>query len=181
MRFEGAGLEGAYLVHLEPFADDRGLFARTFCAREFAKMGLTYRVAQCNLSFNHVRGTLRGLHMQVAPAAESKFIRCISGAIYDVIVDMRPGSKTYRQHIGVELTAADRTALYVPEGFAHGYQALTDAAEVMYQVGEFWTPECEIGFRHDDPILNIEWPLQVTAISEKDASWPLLDRVQVLT
>jgi dTDP-4-dehydrorhamnose 3,5-epimerase len=168
-------LKGAFIIDLEPRPDSRGFFARSFCAQEFAAHGLKSKVAQCNLSFNHRQGTLRGLHYQVAPATETKLIRCIQGAIYDVIVDMRPESPTYRQHFGIELTDQNRRALYVPEIFAHGYQALTDGAEVIYQVGEFYTPGYERGIRYDDPALQIAWPLSVSEISDKDLAWPLLE------
>lgn len=172
MIFTETKLKGAFIIDVELLVDQRGAFSRTFCAQEFAQHGLKPTVAQCNLSFNHQAGTLRGLHYQVPPAAETKLVRCTKGAIYDVIVDMRPDSPTYQQHIGVELTADNRRALYVPELFAHGYQALTDGAEVIYQVGEFYTPGYERGLRYDDPTFGITWPLPVTVISEKDASWP---------
>ncbi|MFN5873611.1 MAG: dTDP-4-dehydrorhamnose 3,5-epimerase family protein, partial [Aphanizomenon sp.] len=137
MIFTSTKLAGAFIIDLEEKPDSRGFFARTFCADEFLAHGLKPTVAQCNLSFNHKKGTLRGMHYQTLPAAETKLIRCTQGAIYDVIVDMRPESPTYLSHIGVELSAENRRALYVPEMFAHGYQALTDGAEVVYQVGEF--------------------------------------------
>jgi dTDP-4-dehydrorhamnose 3,5-epimerase len=181
MIFTETELKGAFIIDLEERRDDRGLFARTFCAKEFEEHGLKPTVAQCNLSFNHKKGTLRGMHYQVAPAVETKLIRCTHGAIYDVIVDMRPDSPTYLSHIGVELTAENRRALYVPEMFAHGYQALTDKAEVVYQVGEFYTPGYERGLRYDDPILKINWPLSVSEISEKDRAWPLIESVKVGT
>jgi dTDP-4-dehydrorhamnose 3,5-epimerase len=173
MLFTKTALEGAYIIDLDMKPDHRGAFARTFCAEEFEKHGLKPTVAQCNLSFNHKKGTLRGMHYQVLPAAETKLVRCTQGAIYDVIIDMRPESPTYLAHIGVELSAENRRALYVPEMFAHGYQALTDGAEVVYQVGEFYTPGYERGIHHQDPAFAIEWPLPVTEISEKDAAWPL--------
>ncbi|PIG93879.1 dTDP-4-dehydrorhamnose 3,5-epimerase [Gloeocapsopsis sp. IPPAS B-1203] len=179
MRFSETSLKGAYIIDIEEKPDHRGFFARTYCAEEFAAHGLKATVAQCNLSFNHHKGTLRGMHYQVAPACETKLVRCISGAIYDVIVDMRPQSPTYLQHIGVELSAQNRRALYVPEMFAHGYQALTDGAEVVYQVGEFYTPGYERGLRYDDPVLGIDWPIPVSEISAKDAAWALLDSLLV--
>lgn len=179
MKFTETKLQGAFIIDLERREDDRGGFARTFCAQEFEAHGLKPTVAQCNLSFNHKAGTLRGMHYQVAPACETKLIRCTKGAIYDVIIDMRSGSPTYRQHIGVELSADNRRALYVPELFAHGYQALTDGAEVVYQVGEFYTPGYERGLRYDDPAFGIEWWLPVTVISEKDAAWTLFEAVPV--
>ncbi len=174
MLFTETTLSGAYIIDLELKPDHRGSFARTFCAEEFEKHGLKPTVAQCNLSFNHKKGTLRGMHYQVLPAAETKLVRCTQGAIYDVIIDMRPESPTYLAHFGVELTAENRRALYIPEMFAHGYQALTDGAEVVYQVGEFYTPGYERGIHHQDPAFAIEWPIAVTEISEKDAAWPLL-------
>lgn len=179
MQFTQTYLKGAYIIDLEEKPDHRGFFARTYCAEEFAAHGLKATVAQCNLSFNYKKGTLRGMHYQIAPACETKLVRCIQGAIYDVIVDMRPDSPTYLQHIGVELTAENRRTLYVPEMFAHGYQALTDGAEVVYQVGEFYTQGYERGLRYDDPILGIDWPMPVSEISQKDASWSLLEQTVV--
>ncbi len=172
MIFTETKLKGAFILDLELRADDRGAFARTFCMKEFEAHGLKPTVAQCNLSFNYKAGTLRGMHYQTPPAAETKLVRCTKGAIYDVIIDMRPDSPTYMQHIGVELTADNHRALYVPELFAHGYQALSDGAEVVYQVGEFYTPGYERGIRYDDPAFGIQWPMPVTVISEKDAAWP---------
>jgi len=174
MLFTETKLKGAFIVDLARHQDRRGFFARTFCAEEFSVRGLKPTVAQCNLSFNLKKGTLRGMHYQIAPATETKLIRCIHGAIYDVLIDMRPASPTYLSSIGVELTAENRRALYVPEMVAHGYQALTDGAEVIYQVGEFYTPGYERGLRYDDPAFDIEWPLPASEISEKDATWPLL-------
>ena len=174
MLFTETPLVDAFFIDLERRSDDRGFFARSFCAAEFEAHGLKPAVAQCNLSFNHHRGTLRGMHYQTAPATEVKLVRCTRGAIYDVIVDLRPHSPTYMQHLGVELSEENRRALYVPEMFAHGYQALTDGAEVTYQVSESYTPGCERGLRHDDPALGIVWPIPVTVISEKDMAWPLI-------
>ena len=174
MIFSETKLTGAFIIDLELREDERGGFARTFCQHEFEEHGLKPQVAQCNLSFNHKAGTLRGMHYQVAPAAETKLVRCTRGVILDVIVDLRPGSPSYLEYVAVELSADNRRALYVPELFAHGYQALTDHAEVSYQVGEFYTPGHERGLRHDDPRLGIAWPLPVSVISEKDAAWPLL-------
>ncbi len=176
MRFEPTILSGAFVVTLDIKEDDRGFFARTFCQKEFADHGLKSLVAQCNLSFNHKAGTLRGMHFQVPPAAETKLVRCTRGAVYDVIVDLRPDSPTYLRHVGVELSEHNRTALYVPELFAHGYLTLTDAAEVAYQVGEMYTPGYERGIRYDDPALGIEWVREVTVVSQKDASWPALEQ-----
>lgn len=173
MKFTETPLKGAFVVELEERRDERGLFARSFCAREFAEMGLKPAVAQCNLSYNHEAGTVRGMHYQVPPATEAKLVRCTRGRIFDAIIDLRPGSETYMQHFGIELSEDNRAALYVPEMFAHGYQALTDGAEVFYQVSEFYAPGTERGLRHDDPAFGVVWPMPVTVISEKDRSWPL--------
>ncbi len=167
-------LKGVAVIDLERKEDDRGFFARTFDREQFADAGLEPLVEQCNLSFNHRAGTLRGMHYQVAPATEAKLVRCTAGAIVDIIVDVRPDSPTYLQHFAVELTADNRRALYVPPMFAHGYQALTDGAEVGYQVSEAYTPGTERGLRHDDPALGLSWPLPVSIISPKDAAWPLM-------
>ncbi len=175
MIFTETPLQGAFVIDLQEISDDRGFFARAFCAEEFERHGLEPTIAQVNLSFNEKKGTIRGLHYQQAPAAEAKFMRCISGAIYDVIVDLRPGSPTYRQHFGIELSAQNRRALYVPEMFAHGYLALTDGAQAFYSASEFYTPGVEGGIRYDDPALGIQWPISAAIVSEKDASWPLLE------
>ena len=167
-------LSGVAVIDLERKEDDRGFFARTFDRKEFADAGLEPLVEQCNLSYNHKAGTLRGMHYQVAPATEAKLVRCTAGAIVDVIVDVRPDSPTYLQHYAIELSADNRRALYVPPMFAHGYQALTDGAEVSYQVSEAYTPGTERGLRHDDPALGLSWPLPVSVISPKDAGWPLM-------
>jgi dTDP-4-dehydrorhamnose 3,5-epimerase len=163
------------IVDLEIREDGRGGFARTFCAREFEEQGLKAVVAQCNMSYNHLKGTMRGMHYQLQPAAETKLVRCTRGAIYDVIIDMRPDSETYLKHFGIELSESNRTALYVPEMFAHGYLALTDGAEVVYQVGEFYSPGYERGLMYNDPFFGIQWPIPVSVISDKDAAWPLFD------
>lgn len=180
MRFIETGLDGAWIVELEERVDERGFFARAFCQAEFEEHGIEADVRQANVSYNHLAGTLRGMHYQVPPAAETKFIRCVNGAIHDVIVDLRPDSPTYLQHVGVELSATNRRALYVPGLFAHGFLTLTDDAEVLYLVGEFYTPGHERGIRHDDPALKIDWPRPVTVISDKDASWPDLDAASAL-
>ncbi len=171
MLFKATPLAGAFVVELEMRSDDRGFFARAFCAREFEEQGLKPAVAQCNIAFNYKRGTLRGMHYQLAPAAETKLVRCFRGAIYDVIVDLRPDSPTYLQHFGIELSADNRLALYIPEMFAHGYLTLTDECELMYQVSEFYTPGYEAGVRYDDPTFNIQWPIPVEVISDKDLTW----------
>jgi dTDP-4-dehydrorhamnose 3,5-epimerase len=175
MIFTETTLKGAYLVDVEPIHDDRGFFSYLWCARQAAEHGLAERVAQVKLSYNKRRGTLRGMHYQIPPAAETKLVRCIRGEILDAIVDLRKDSPTYLKHIGAKLSAENRRALYVPAGFAHGYLTLTDDAEVMYQVDEFYAPQHERGLRYDDPRLAITWPIEVSVISPKDASWPLLD------
>lgn len=175
MILTATGLAGATVLDLELKQDERGWFARAFCAEEFRAAGLEPLVAQANLSYNHRAGTLRGMHYQVAPAAEAKLVRCTAGAIVDQIVDVRPESDTYLQSFSIELSAVNRTALYVPPMFAHGYQALTDGAEVGYQVSEAYTPGTERGLRHDDPALGLVWPLPVSVISEKDRAWALLE------
>ena len=174
MKFIATKLKGAWIVEPEPHGDARGFFARTFCAREFEANGLATTFAQCSVSLNRARGTLRGLHLQIAPACEAKLVRCTSGALYDVIVDLRPDSPTFLQHLGVELTARNRRALYIPEMFAHGFQTLEDDTEVFYQISEFYAPELARGLRSDDPKLGIQWPLPIATISDKDRNWPLL-------
>ena len=174
MIITSTAIDGPVVVDLDRRSDDRGFFARTFCVDEFGAAGLATEVDQANLSFNHRAGTLRGMHFQVAPHPEAKLVRCVAGAVLDIIVDVRPGSPTWLQHIAVELSAENRRALYVPPYFAHGYQTLTDAAEVMYQVSGAYTPAAERGLRWDDPSLGLVWPLPVTTISAKDSSWPLL-------
>ena len=178
MKFTETKLKGAVIIDLEPRGDDRGFFARAFCQKEFEAHGLKAVIAQANISFNYRKGTVRGLHFQFPPAAETKFVRCSRGAIVDVIVDLRPESPTYLQHVAVELTAENRRGLFVPERFAHGYQVLEDNTETTYQVGEFYTPAAESGLRYSDPRLAVEWPLPATDMSDKDQQWPLLEDVE---
>jgi dTDP-4-dehydrorhamnose 3,5-epimerase len=172
MIFTETPLAGAYVIALEPREDERGFFARAFCKNELAEHGLANEIVQANLSFNHRRGTLRGMHMQAPPHGEDKLVRCIAGAIWDAIVDLRPGSPTYLNWFGVELSAANRLMLYVPKGFAHGYQSLTDGSEVMYMVTQFYTPGAERGLRWNDPAFGIPWPLGDPILSPKDAVAP---------
>jgi dTDP-4-dehydrorhamnose 3,5-epimerase len=174
MKFISTDLEGAFILEPERREDARGFFARCFCVKELEEHGLSLSVLQCNIAFTHRKGTLRGLHYQMPPMAETKLVRCTRGAVYDLIVDLRPESRTYLKHIGVELTAQNRRALFVPALFAHGYQTLTDDSEMTYLVDEFYTPSSERGLRYDDPALAIRWPLPLAFISDKDASWPLL-------
>jgi dTDP-4-dehydrorhamnose 3,5-epimerase len=176
--FQETRLKGAFILDLERREDNRGFFARAFCQKEFKAHGLKETIAQANVAFNRKRGTMRGMHFQYPPAAETKLVRCTRGAILDIIVDLRPESPTYLEHVAVELTADNHRALYVPERFAHGYQVLEDATETSYQVGEFYTPGSEGGLRYDDPRLRLRWPLPVTEISEKDAAWKLLEEVE---
>ncbi len=171
MRFMETKLKGAYIVEIEPRSDNRGFFARAFCQHEFAEHGLKPIIAQVNVAYNVKRGTMRGMHFQFPPKAETKFVRCTRGAILDIIVDLRPESPTYLEHIAVELTANNHRGLYVPERFAHGYQVLEDITETSYQVGEFYAPGDEGGLLYNDPRLALEWPLPVTEISTKDAAW----------
>jgi dTDP-4-dehydrorhamnose 3,5-epimerase len=171
--FTETELPGAYVIDLERREDERGFFARAWCADEFAQHGLSTTLVQANLSFNVQQGIVRGMHFQVEPHAEDKLVRCTRGAIYDVIVDLRPESDTYKRWLGVELDAESRRALYVPKGFAHGYQTLVPDTETFYQVSEWYTPEAERGVRWDDPAFGIEWPDPAKALlSEKDRNWP---------
>ncbi|MEP7290287.1 MAG: dTDP-4-dehydrorhamnose 3,5-epimerase [Chloroflexota bacterium] len=174
MLFTETELPGAFMIDLELRSDARGFFARAFCIDEFGRQGLSTTIVQANISYNVAKGTLRGMHYQLEPAGETKLVRCISGAIYDVIVDLRPESPTYLQHVGVTLSAENRRALYVPKMFAHGYLTLTEGAEVLYQVDAFYAQPYERGLRYDDPALGIVWPEAVTTISEKDQAWALL-------
>lgn len=174
MNFKETELKGAFIVDLARIEDERGFFARVFCKDEFAESGLNSDVVQANMSFNVYAGTLRGMHYQVDPAPETKLIRCVRGSIVDVIVDLRPDSPTYLQHIQITLTAENRTALFVPANFAHGFQTLEDNSEVLYLVSGMYTPSCERGLRFDDPALAIPWPLSTKHISAKDKQWPLL-------
>jgi dTDP-4-dehydrorhamnose 3,5-epimerase len=178
MIFSETKLEGAFVIDLERKEDNRGFFARVFCQREFEENGLEPVIAQANIAFNAGMGTMRGMHFQYPPAVESKLVRCTRGAIFDVIVDLRPESQTYLEHVAVELSADNHRALYVPGRFAHGYQVLEDQTETSYQVGEFYSPGDEGGLRYDDPELGLSWPLPVTEISEKDGGWGLLSEVE---
>ena len=175
MEFIETPLPGAWLVGLEPFEDDRGVFARAFSEEEFARQGRESHVSQANLSVNSREGTVRGLHLQRPPHEEVKMVRCVQGAVFDVIVDVREGSSTRRQWFGRELSAENGLLMNVPKGFAHGFQSMTDGAVVLYLTSEPYARESESGLRWDDPVIGIVWPLPVTAISEKDRSLPLVD------
>jgi dTDP-4-dehydrorhamnose 3,5-epimerase len=171
--FTPTELEGAYVVDVEPREDERGFFARAWAREEFEAHGLSTEVAQANIAFNRRKGTLRGMHFQHPPHAEVKLVRCTRGALYDVIVDLRASSPTWKQWLGVELTAENHRMLYIPEGFAHGYQTLADDTEAYYQVSEFYAPQAEGGVRWDDPAFGIEWPdPNPSVMSEKDRAWP---------
>lgn len=172
MRFVELPLSGAFIVEIEERRDDRGFFARSFCGDEFGRHGLATHFPQCNISFNEHKATLRGMHYQADPRPEVKLVRCTRGAIYDVIVDLRPASETFLQWRGVELTAENRRALYIPAGLAHGFQTTTDGAEVFYMMGDVYVPELARGVRWDDPQFGIIWPLPSPRLSERDASYP---------
>jgi len=172
MKFVPLLLSGAYLVELELIRDDRGFFARTWCADEFKTQGLGTKLAQCSVSYNRRRGTLRGMHYQAEPHAEAKLVRCSAGAIYDVIVDLRQGSATYRQWLALELTAANHKMIYIPEGFAHGFQTLAEESEVFYQISEPYVSECARGVRWNDPAFRIDWPIADPIISDRDRNFP---------
>jgi dTDP-4-dehydrorhamnose 3,5-epimerase len=172
MKFIETGLQGAVIVEIEKLQDQRGFFARTWCKREFEKYGLDASLVQANVSYNHRKGTLRGMHYQVEPYGETKLVRCTQGAICDVIIDLRPESPTYRKWVGVELTAENYRMLFVPKMFAHGFQTLVDDSVVTYQVGQFYTSGSERGIRYNDPAFGLRWPVEASVISDKDKSWP---------
>jgi len=172
MKISPLKIQGAALIEIEPLGDERGFFARNFCAQEFADAGLTLNVVQSNLSQNLKKGTLRGLHYQAQPKPDPKLVSCISGAIFDVVVDVREGSPTFCQWAGVELTADNHKALFVPPGCAHGFIALTDNALVHYQMGETFVTDLARGVRWNDPAFGVEWPMNPTVISERDATYP---------
>jgi dTDP-4-dehydrorhamnose 3,5-epimerase len=172
VKFHKTELDGAYIIELEKIQDNRGFFARTWCQKELDEHGLAAKVAQANVSYNATAGTLRGMHYQVAPYEETKLIRCTRGSLYDVIVDLRPDSPTYKKWLGVELTADNYKMLYVPAQFAHGFITLEDNTEAIYFVSEFYTPGAEGGLRWNDPAFAIDWPREPAVISDKDANWP---------
>ncbi len=171
MIFAETALAGAFIVHLEELDDSRGFFARTWCRDEFEEHGLDGSLVQCNVSYNHRKGTLRGMHYQAVPHEEVKLVRCTQGAIYDVVVDLRPQSATYKQWVSVELTADNHRMVYVPKGFAHGFQTLQDRSEVYYQMSEFYHPECACGVRWNDPEFKIAWPFPAPILSLKDEAY----------
>ena len=175
MIFTETKLGGAFIIDVKRLGDNRGFFARAFCQREFEEHGLKPTIAQGNIAYNKTKGTLRGMHFQFPPKGETKLVRCTRGAIVDIIVDLRPESSTFLNHIAVELTEENHRALYVPERFGHGYQVLKNDTETSYLVGEFYSPEDEGGLMYSDPKLGLEWPLPVREISEKDSKWQLLE------
>ena len=178
MIFTETRLKGAFIIELERREDNRGFFARAFCQNEFKAHGLKPVIAQVNVALSLTAGTLRGMHFQYPPAAETKIVRCTRGALLDIIVDLRPESDTYLQHVTVELNEDNHRALYVPERFAHGYQTLSDKTETSYEVGEYYTPEAEGGLMYNDPRLGLQWPRPVTVISDKDQKFPSLDQIE---
>jgi len=176
--FTETKLRGALIIDLDRKEDGRGFFARAFCQQEFKARGLKPLIAQANVAHNRKKGTIRGMHFQYPPAAETKLVRCTRGAILDIIVDLRPDSDTYLQHVAVELNEGNQRALYVPERFAHGYQVLRDDTDTSYQVGEFYTPSAEGGLMYNEPRLGLDWPLPVTVVSDKDKAFPPLDQIE---
>jgi dTDP-4-dehydrorhamnose 3,5-epimerase len=175
MKFTPAAIDGVYIIDLQPIADNRGWFARSYCKKEFAAIGHTKEWVQLNHSFTARKGTIRGMHYQLPPFSEIKLVRCIAGAVMDVVIDLRKGSKTFLNWINVELSADNKKMIYIPEGFAHGFQALTDTCELIYHHSAFYTPGSEGGIRYNDPMVNIQWPLPVTDISDRDQSHLLLN------
>lgn len=171
MLFQPTKLDGAYLIAMQKLEDERGFFARSWCVSEFDEQGLDSNLVQCNVSFNTEQGTLRGMHYQAPPFAETKLVRCTSGAIYDVIIDLRPASPTFLQWTGVTLSAENRLMLYIPKGFAHGFQTLANGSEVFYQMSDFYAPAYARGLRWNDPMFNIQWPLAISMISAKDQQY----------
>ena len=172
MRFTETKLKGAFIIEPERLKDDRGFFARSWCEREAAAYGLHPKWAQCNISFNKQKATLRGMHYQSVPFEEAKLVRCTMGVIYDVIIDLRPDSSTFRQWLAAELSAENRRMLYIPEGFAHGFLTLDENTEIFYQMSEFYSPAHARGVRWNDPYFNIEWPFEVRVISDQDRNYP---------
>jgi dTDP-4-dehydrorhamnose 3,5-epimerase len=172
MIFGKTQLDGAWLIDIDPKQDERGFFARTWCRRELAARGLDTEIAQESVSYTRHRGAVRGLHFQRSPHEETKIVRCARGAIFDVIIDLRPSSPTYLRWRGFDLTADNRRAVYIPKGFAHGFQTLTEDVEIAYQISEFYAPGAAAGYRYNDSAFAIVWPLPVTVISERDLGWP---------
>ena len=175
MIFKETSLKGSYVLTLEPIEDERGWFARTYCKNEFLSIGHMKEWVQMNHSFTKQKGTVRGMHYQRPPYGEIKLVRCIAGSVYDVIIDLRADSASYLQYFGIELSAVNKKMIYIPEGFAHGFQALSNDAELVYNHSQFYLPGVEAGVRYNEPSINIKWPLELTNISERDNSHPFID------
>ncbi|MGH6624597.1 MAG: dTDP-4-dehydrorhamnose 3,5-epimerase [Burkholderiaceae bacterium] len=175
MRFLESELAGLFVIDIEPLSDDRGFFARTFCEREFAQRGIEMRAVQSSISFNRRRGTVRGMHFQWPPAREGKLVRCVRGAIIDVVIDLRPESPTFTKHVAVNLDDIERQSLYIPPGLAHGFQTLEDDSEVLYQMSDFYQASLGAGVRWNDPAFEIRWPIDEVTLLERDASYPDFD------
>lgn len=176
MIFKPSPLQGNYTIELEPHGDSRGWFARTFCEKEFEQIGCTKKWVQMNHSFNAEKGTVRGLHFQLPPHAEIKLVRCIAGAVFDVVVDIRKNSPTFLGWFGAELSTQNKTMMYIPEGFAHGFQTLSENCELVYCHSEFYTPGSESGLRYNDPAVGIHWPIEITNLSERDKQHSLITK-----
>lgn len=174
MKFINTELDDTYIIESEKITDNRGFFTRTFCVKEFAQYGIEFHIEQCSMSFNKNKGTLRGLHYQCAPHEETKIVRCTKGSIYDVVVDLRPDSFSYKKWISIELNEKNNRAIYIPTGCAHGFQTLLEDTVVYYQMNEFYHPECARGVRYDDPSFGIEWPINKITISDKDRNYRLI-------
>jgi len=179
MQFTATGIAGAWFIDPSPHADNRGRFMRAWCAREFMEQGMDFVPVQANMGFSLIKGTIRGMHFQEAPAMEAKLVRCTRGTLFDVVLDLRRDSSTYGQWFGTELSADNGRMLYVPENCAHGCQSLEDRTEMHYMASEFYTPGAAHGVRFDDPAFDIRWPLMATAVSEQDRDWPLMDRKKI--
>jgi dTDP-4-dehydrorhamnose 3,5-epimerase len=175
MRFQKIDISGALVINPSPLEDDRGRFLRAWCVREFSDAGIQFLPVQANMGFSVKKGTVRGMHFQVGPATEAKLVRCTKGRIFDVVLDVRADSETYGKWHGVELSQQNGRMLYVPQGCAHGYQSLEDGTEMYYMTSEFYTPGAARGVRFDDPAFGIQWPLHITAVSDQDRNWPLVD------
>jgi len=176
MTFAPTKLNGSYTIELSPFSDSRGWFARTYCKNEFQQIGHDKEWVQLNHSITFEKGSIRGMHYQVKPFREIKMVRCIAGLVYDVIIDLRKSSPTFLQWFGTELSAKNKRMLYIPEGFAHGFQTLSDNSELIYHHTEFYNPKAEAGVKYNDPLVNIQWPLAIIEISERDNNHPYLDK-----
>ena len=175
MIFNETSLKGSYVIEIEPFVDERGWFARTFCKEEFSKIGHIKEWVQLNHSYTKQSGTIRGMHYQIPPFSEIKLVRCIAGSVYDVIIDLRKGSSTYLNYFGAELSSVNKKMIYIPEGFAHGFQALTDGTELIYHHTAMYTPRVEVGIKYNEPLISINWPFALTNISTRDNTHPGLD------